>query len=126
MIPPIVQEIIALIGERAAFRLIKRRGGRAMYVPRDGHALPDLTGCIEQRHWLMLCKRFGGGYLYLPKCHRAMLQRRNAWIRQARQDGKTIAELARMSGLTDRQLITICGNIAPREALHMPLFDEDD
>ncbi len=125
MLPGIVQELVCLIGEAEALRLVKVVGGQALFFPTIGDKPAYLAEVLTEGAWLKLCHRFGGGYVYIPKCHRTMLLQRNQWIRQARADGKSIRDLVCLTGLTDRQLITICGGSDSGEALQMDLLSDD-
>ena len=103
--PPIITELIELIGEEQTRNLVKRRGGSNLFVPKLNHQswLELADDALDK-----LCKTYGGQALFIPRCHVALRQKRDQEIREARSEGKSINWLVQKFGLSNRRIIDIC------------------
>lgn len=80
MLPPIVQEIVDLIGHSKAMAFIREFGGQELKFPRTGasdswHYIAEVIGVKATNK---LGDTFGNqGYIYIPMCTRPMKLERN-------------------------------------------------
>ncbi len=119
LLPLFVIEIISLIGEAETQQLVKHLGGMSFYFPgqKVKRSLECGLSCISHDSWQLLCKRYGGTYVFIPKCYKLMLNRRNTLIRVERAQGLSIQALCRKFNLTDRQIMHICGKAENKHQL---------
>lgn len=116
MLPASIVELIGVIGEHDTFTLVEKYGGTTLYFsihattlhyPIHAKSVPEE---LSQKTWHKLCKHYSGGYLFIPKCQKMLLARRNNSIKAARVSGKSIAQCALEFKLSDRQITTICNS----------------
>lgn len=110
----VVTVILSLIGEKAALRLMdaKNFGGAYFHFPKratgQGAAtyahLAEVVGETEAK---ALCNYFGGGWVYIPKLTQYYLQERNKRLVLDYNSGKSVRELARDYGLSDRRICEV-------------------
>lgn len=104
--PPIITELIELIGEAHTRNLVKQRGGSTVFVPKsNGRSWLDMDEDVLTK----LCQTYGGQALFIPRCHVALRQQRDQAIRDARAEGKSIHWLVQKFCLSNRRIIEICG-----------------
>lgn len=111
MLPPQMRRIVRAIGIAAAFQLLRWRGGRRLKLPRDS-ARTELTAIIGVTALEALLAEFGAfEILTLPKVDKMVLQLRDRQMcaEHAGGDGKSIADLAGLYGLTTRHVLNILG-----------------
>jgi hypothetical protein len=108
MLPKSAQEIIEIIGITDAEKLIKQHGGTTLFITNGTMMRLDISGaaCTE------LLAVFKGNYLYIPRCYKLLMDRRNLQIKADRMDGYKIPELCRKYNLTDRRIFAICAEVA--------------
>jgi len=125
-LPNSVVELMAVIGESATMVLVKRLGGQSLFIADSGDMPPYFEGVIDADQWQALQHHYGSTPLYLPKCYRAALRRRNRKIQQLRLEGASIRDLVAITGLSDRQVLNICAKASHEpETVQLSLFDED-
>jgi hypothetical protein len=109
LLPPLVRQIAERCGRSAAFALLREFNGRRIQVP----VTPNESCIIAQRltpeQFVALVRAYPGQEINVPRAYHAILGLRNDTIRAARQDGKSVAEIAVMWGLTERQVWKILG-----------------
>lgn len=106
-------EIIEIIGEAAALKLVERFGGTTPRLPaiKNINADHPLAQCIGIETLTILAKETGGGrWLYVAKCARGLREARNRDIVALYTDGVKVEELARRYHLSDRQIWNILGS----------------
>lgn len=106
-------EIIEVIGEAAALKLVERFGGTTPRLPalRNVNAEHPLAQCIGLAPLTELVKITGGGrWLYVAKCARGLREARNREIVKLYSDGVPVTELALRYHLSDRQIWNILGS----------------
>lgn len=120
-LPPTLRLIARAIGPAAAFRLVQERGGTYLCVPKDpgqpgARALAGLLGESAMR---ALVDAFPAETLQLPKDDKLVQQVRHRLVVETRfQPGSTLAQTARATGYSMRQVINICN--AARERGQLP------
>jgi len=106
-------EIVEIIGESAALKLVERFGGTTPRLPalRNINAEHPLAQCIGIDALTSLVKQTGGGrWLYVAKCARGLREARNREIVQLYSQGVPVDELARRYHLSDRWIWNILGS----------------
>lgn len=106
-------EIVEVIGEAAALKLVERFGGTTPRLPalRNITAEHPLAQCIGVKALTLLATETGGGrWLYVAKCARGLREARNREIVQRYSDGIPVNELALRYHLSDRQIWNILGS----------------
>lgn len=109
----IIREISAAIGLADTIAIVRRWGGRSLYVPvrvQAGDALA-LTLGLEKAQKLVAA--FGGTYLELPAERNAMIELRNALIVEGLRAGRSQESLGLEFGLSRQMIGKI--SIAARE-----------
>jgi hypothetical protein len=112
-LPSSVARLARIIGHDAALALAGACKNRRLYVPRS----------IGSDHWLFrvigadaartLANAWGGEILYLAKCHQLKIKFRNEAIHRWHAEGKTVAELATLTSLTERMISIILAEKNP-------------
>lgn len=106
-------EIVEIIGEAAALKLVKHFGGTTPRLPaiRNINAEHPLAQCIGIEALTLLAVETGGGrWLYIAKCARGLREARNREIVLLYSQGVPVAELALRYHLSDRQIWNILGS----------------
>ncbi|MDD2721629.1 MAG: Mor transcription activator family protein [Gallionella sp.] len=101
-LPPLAQELVALIGFSATLRLVEKRPGIPAFIPKvltPDHWLLDTLG---QQQAEALVKHYGGETITVPNCKLAMVKIRQRRIVQTRADGFSQTEAALLHGVTPR------------------------
>ncbi len=113
LLPPILQDIVALIGLPHTMKLVDQHGGTRLFVPKLGvaedHPLAVLLG---HRAASKLIAHYGGEeHFDIPLAARALRAVRNAQIRAERPHTSTRL-LALKWRTTERNIRIICGEMA--------------
>lgn len=113
LLPPILQDIVALVGLPLTMTLVQARGGVRLYVPKleldDDHYLVQLLGREAAEK---LQNAYGGDeHFDIPKAERALRAVRDSKIRYQRRCDLSVSSLALEYRLTERQIRTICGEL---------------
>lgn len=108
-------EIVEVIGEAAALKLVERFGGTTPRLPALRNINHDhpLAQCIGVEALTALAKVTGGGrWLYVAKCARGLREARNREIvtLYSPPNSVPVAELALRYRLSDRQIWNILGS----------------
>lgn len=106
-------EIVEVIGEAAALKLVERFGGTTPRLPAIRNITPDhpMAQCIGIEALTALVTATGGGrWLYVARCARGMRESRNRQIVEQYSNGTTVEALARRYHLSDRQIWNILGS----------------
>jgi hypothetical protein len=110
--PVSLLEIIEVIGEAAALKLVERFGGTTPRLPASRNITPDhpLAMCIGDELLTALVEVTGGArWLYIPRCAKGLRERRNREIVLA-TDAEPVNAVARRYNLSDRQVWNILKN----------------
>ncbi|WP_446807981.1 Mor transcription activator family protein [Methylomonas sp. 2BW1-5-20] len=124
LLPDSLLQIAEYCGEETMWLIWRAYGGGHLTVPVNvtpDHRLAELLGMELAAKF---CEMFGGATVYqIPKAHAAMLAMRNERIRHDRSNGMDNFRLCRKYGLTERQIITIVGQVTPA-AINFDLFED--
>jgi hypothetical protein len=115
IMPASILEIIDVIGEGAALKLVKEFGGTTVRLPAKCNLSEDhpIARCIGLDLLTMLLKVIGGSrWLHIAQCSRGLLAQRNQEIVKRYSDGEKVRNLARNFHISDRQVWTILGSTA--------------
>ncbi len=130
MLPAFTSELVALIGEAAAFALAGRWPGVRLYVPlraevqNDGNGPHPLVACIGIDAALKLSDEFGGTVIVVPSCKLAIRARYVRRLVERFYRGESARDLALSEGMTERgmqKLLSGAGAMAEKRNLN--LFD---
>ena len=110
--PVTILEIVEIIGEGAALKLVERFGGQTVRIPALRNVNEDhpLAQCIGIELLTKLSKARGGSWMYVAKCDRGLRQQRNVEIVKHYSDGVKVDVLVRRYFLSDRQIWNILGS----------------
>ncbi|MDE0406877.1 MAG: helix-turn-helix domain-containing protein [Alphaproteobacteria bacterium] len=100
-------ELAELLGEEGLLALSAERGGRRAMIPRripPGHWLEEAVGREAAER---MAFHYGGCRIYIPRNPSAV--GRAARIRDLRRRGRSVAEIARTEGVSDRHVWRILG-----------------
>lgn len=110
LLPPILQDMVELIGLALTMKLVEAHGGTRLFVPKrevaGDHPLAKLIGSEAAQ---MLIDAYGGEeHFDIPLAMRALKAVRNAQIRAERKN-ESERVLARRYQTTERNIRLICG-----------------
>lgn len=105
VLPGILRAMARELGLGPVLRLVRWRGGRHVYIPKDPHDDHPLVHFLGRRAADWLAGRLAGEYLQVPKAERYMLAVRDADIRRRHwRDGLSADRLAAEYELHVRQV----------------------
>ena len=102
-LPPLVQELIEVMGLPEAIKLLEARGGLPTYVPERPERSGVLSRIVSDVALCALCGRFGRETLDLPKMDGITQQLRNRQIVSAKGQVSGY-DLAQQHGLSYRHV----------------------
>lgn len=127
LLPDSLRELVRVLGEPAAFRLVELHGGGRLIVPKSvtpGHRLIDDLGL---KTFCDLVEHYGGGVIDLPKYDAVLRQLRHQRVRSLRGDGHTHDRIAVLTGFSRRWVIKILEDDGDLYAQSQAdLFDDHD
>lgn len=106
-LPPQLRMLVRAIGEDAAFRLVKARGGTVLHVPvrlDEDHPLCDLLG---PGAYGQLVQHYGSTKVELPKADSLLRQVMHARVHELDDEGATLNEIALSCNYSRRHVINI-------------------
>lgn len=106
-LPRELRELVRALGEATAFKLVERRGGSRVVVPKKVKPDHPLAYELGLRGFADLVEHCGGEVLELPKYDSVLRQIRHQRVRKLRGQGKTHDMIAMETGYTRRQVINI-------------------
>lgn len=112
-----VQLLIRLIGENAAMRAMdgKNLGGARFRFPKSetgvgSQSFAYLAEIVGAEKAKVLCQHFGGDDVYIPKMTHMHIRAQHRRIVTAYNKGRSVRELVREFGLSDRHIWRILKN----------------
>lgn len=102
--PGVFQDIVQMIGEDAAAKLIEEHGGTRLYIPSSINSEKHLYQLLGQETALQLTSEFGGMTVEIPRGVMLQIGQRNKLILADRVAGMTQRQLARKYELTERTI----------------------
>lgn len=103
-LPPTVERLARIVGQDNALTLAGAcRNGR-LYVPH--RIAPDhwISKTIGAESAVKVAREYGGEIIYLAKCHAIKVRFRNEAIHRLYGEGKSLRDLADLTGLTERMV----------------------
>ena len=120
-LPPLAQELVALIGFSATIRLVEWRPGVPIYIPQNidtDHPLAHAVGMVGAS---ALVTNYGGETITIPNCKRALCKIRHRQIVQSRAEGYSQTEAALLYGITPRQIRKV-ESAEPKPEMNLSLW----
>lgn len=110
-LPPLIQDLIRIMGLDATLALVEKYGGCVVHVPVSEAAIAGhyLLAVISPEALKALIAEYQGEDINIPKAYRAIIAARNTRLKQDRQRGMTIRQLAQHYQLTERRIYDIIG-----------------
>jgi Mor family transcriptional regulator len=110
-LPPLIQDLIRIMGLDDTLALVEQYGGCVVHVPVNEAAIEGhyLSSTISTKGLKALIAEYQGEDINTPKAYRAILAARNTRLKQDRQRGMTIRQLAQRYQLTERRIYDIVG-----------------
>lgn len=110
LLTPMLRRLVRCIGLPATLKLLDKRGGLPLEIPKRGRASVILVGLIGVDHAELLAVEFAGGdAITLPMSDKIHAQIRNLAIRSEKA-ACSYSALATRYGLTRRQIVNIVGD----------------
>lgn len=110
-LPPMLRELVDVVGLAAAIALAERFGGTEITVPaREPGAEWSVWACVGGEVAGKLWRHYQGARIYIPKGDRALRCVRNRRIVEAYRGDATANRLAREFGLSSRRVSEILNN----------------
>lgn len=106
-LPRELRELVRALGEATAFKLVERRGGSRLIVPKKVHPDHRLMDELGLRGFADLVEHYAGLVLELPKNDSVLRQLRHQRVRKLRGEGLTHDRIAVLTGYARRHVITI-------------------
>jgi len=100
-LPQSFLDLIELLGEEDAYRLVKLWGGARRYVPRDvpeDHALTEAFGASKAQE---IADKLGSGHVVIPNLTVSLRKRA---VVKYRDQGYTAPQIADLVGITDQRV----------------------
>ncbi len=107
IIPDSLREIVEVIGQPGAIKLIEKCGGTRMFIPKRlgaQHKLANLLGFEQAKR---LSHHFGGETISIARGSSLLRRQRNLQIIRAYDNGTPASQLALRYQLTERQIYSI-------------------
>lgn len=103
-LPDVLAGIAEITSLEAALAVARQFGGTEIYVPREPKPTDLLTQCVGPEDAKKIAEFYGGAHLEVPLAQSVRISERNEAIRRLAAQGKSAAELARMFGMTARNV----------------------
>ena len=131
LLPAGLRQLVQVLGFTAALRLVQRRGGGPLRVPKrvrwddpNERALALLDDLGSAEALARLVEWAGGGTLdYLPKYDAVLRQLRHEHVRALARKGLKPPEIARRTQYSERRVFDILGFDRPERDVQRSLFD---
>lgn len=110
-LPPAVRELVRVLGDADAMRIIGHLSGARVSVPKRerAHDAHPLRMALSAEGFDKLVAHWGGGILDVPKGDAYLRKLRHDHVRQCREQGLTVAQTADATGYSRRQCMNILG-----------------
>lgn len=131
-LPAELRELVRVLGESTAFKLVERRGGSRLIVPKKVHPDHRLLDELGLKAFADLVAHYGNEVLELPKYDSVLRQIRHQRVRRLRGEGRTHDRIAVETGYTRRQVINILAGdddlvaSSQLDLFGLPLLDDED
>lgn len=119
LLPPLMRNLVRLIGLPETLRLLEARGGIPTYIPAHPDQSTELKAVLSAAALEALARsEYAGHRVELPKPDKVIAQLRNHAIRNARTQ-MSAAQVARTFGLTRRHVINLSASDAEDPTLDL-------
>jgi hypothetical protein len=125
-LPESLRELVADLGEAGALRLTGVCGGQQITVPRRASADHPLRAGLGDALFEKLVASYSGINMEVPKCDGFLRELRHEQVRQCREQGLTMDEIAHATGYSRRHVMNILGGHDGRDVYTMDMFDVDE
>lgn len=123
-LPPALRELVRVLGDGDALRLVGMYGGGRVAVPHKVSLDHRLCVALGAEAFTRLVREYGGDTIDLPKGDAYLRELRHDQVRACRERGLTVDETAAATGYSRRHVINIMGGDADgRDTLTMDLFE---
>ncbi|MDD1606905.1 MAG: hypothetical protein LUQ18_00030 [Methylococcaceae bacterium] len=122
--PKIIYLIATHCGDRIAFGIWRNYGGGHIHVPFHVTISHHLAGNLGLDDANVFCDQFGGDFFSIPRGKKLLDAVRNTVIRQQRQQGWTLFDLAREYHFTERHILNICNGKDVMDTLQLDMFSQ--
>ena len=123
-LPAAVRELVRVLGEADAMRLIGLHGGARMTVPKRPKEDHPLRMALSPAGFDKLVAGYGGEALDVPKGDAYLRRLRHDHVRQCRAQGLTMDQTAEATGYCRRQVINIMGGDDAADTQTIDMFAE--
>jgi hypothetical protein len=126
-LPAALRELVRVLGDADALRLIGQLGGARITVPTKATSDHKLRLALSAEGFERLVAEYTGEVLELPKGDAYLRVLRHDQVRLCREQGMTVDETAEQTGYSRRHVINIIGGHGAGVDEHtMDMFDEPD
>lgn len=124
-LPASLRQLVEELGEAGALRFTGVYGGQRVVVPKK--PLPDhpMRAALGDKLFETLVGRCTGLALDVPKCDAFLRELRHEQVRQYREQGLTMDEVAGETGYSKRHVINIVHGKGEVDTYTMDMFDQD-
>lgn len=124
-LPPMMRDLVRVIGLTATLRLIGSQGGTRITVPHKLREHDPIAVLLGLEVFGKLVEEYGGEYLTLPKGDSYLRELRHEQVREFDRKGMHVDDIAEATGYTRRHVFNILGGYADtRDTFTMDLFGE--
>ncbi|MFT4191669.1 MAG: hypothetical protein QM617_09135 [Comamonas sp.] len=124
-LPPSLRELVRVLGEGEALRLVSQYGGTRLPSLRAMSAEHPCRVFLGEAVYAKLLDAYGAETVELPKCDGILRELRHDVVRQCRAQGLSIDETAEATGYSRRHVINILGGSAGGADVYtMDLFQD--
>lgn len=115
ILPPQMRRLIAVMGFEPAIKLLRKYGGRRIWVPKTAASDRVLAQVVGLKALAALVEHYAGEMLELPSDEKLLIQMRNRMLIARRDEGASYAELAQEFGVSRRWAIELCNTARDNE-----------
>lgn len=121
-LPAAVRELVRVLGDADALRLIGLHGGARMTVPKRPKDDHPLRMALSPAGFDKLVYHYGGEVVDVPKGDAYLRRLRHEHVHQCRAQGLTVDETAEATGYCRRHVINIMGGDAGADTQTIDMF----
>ncbi|MEF9402678.1 MULTISPECIES: Mor transcription activator family protein [Ralstonia solanacearum species complex] len=122
LLPPVIRELVDLIGFEATMALVRAFGGLVIWVPKGvqsvGSTYEAISEVIGAEATDLLIRRYGGDRISIARCQQMMTVERWRRIIADFERGDSAAEIARRHRITERAVWIILKKPVPAVSPH--------